>query len=412
MAGMTDRQIGALKPIEGKQYTRSGLGMRGLSIVVSYGGSKVFYYRYTTHEGKQGRLKLGRYHSGFGLSEARKAARAASVQVDNGKDPARERIEKREAAKRMPIKTMTDLWDDYRKKKGLAKRSAEFELTIWRTHIKPHFGKMDVQRFSRISILDFLDVVRVEKSPSLANRIQFLITRLAAHAMQARVIDVNPAHDLGKKPEEKARDRKLTEAELESFWIALNTPADLNRAKVSLLMAQALKLAALTLCRRKEIIGSEWIELNRAAMTLTLPAKRVKNGKEHIVPISEAALSVIDKANEYAYKQSPFIFPSPRTDAALTQDAMTKACRRLAAHLEIAHFTPHDLRRTGASYLTSERFKVSRFVVSRVLNHLSDKGGGSASLKHYDVNSYLTEKREALDAWGTYLSSMTMPKDL
>jgi integrase len=72
----------------------------------------------------------------------------------------------------------------------------------------------------------------------------------------------------------------------------------------------------------------------------------------------------------------------------------------LCAALGIAPASPHDLRRTGSTALTSERIGVSPFIRSLVLAHRSDTGGGAAvSMTHYDVNTYIAEKRRALAAW-------------
>jgi integrase len=76
----------------------------------------------------------------------------------------------------------------------------------------------------------------------------------------------------------------------------------------------------------------------------------------------------------------------------------------LTAALDIPDATPHDLRRTGSSTLTSERIGASPFIRSKVLGHTSDAGGGSAvSSAHYDVNTYAGEKRRALEAWEALL---------
>jgi hypothetical protein len=73
----------------------------------------------------------------------------------------------------------------------------------------------------------------------------------------------------------------------------------------------------------------------------------------------------------------------------------------LSKALNIPLAGPHDLRRTGTTVMSSERLKdVSPFIVSQVLNHITDAGGGSATTrKHYNVHDYAGEKRAALIAW-------------
>jgi hypothetical protein len=73
-----------------------------------------------------------------------------------------------------------------------------------------------------------------------------------------------------------------------------------------------------------------------------------------------------------------------------------------ALKLQIAG--PHDLRRTGASLLASERVGTAPFVISQVLNHFTDAGGGSATTRrHYNQHLYIAEKRRALEAWEALL---------
>lgn len=412
---LTDKEIRALKPKPNKQYTVSGLGERGLSVVVSYGGAKVFYYRYTTHEGKQSRIKLGSYPA-LSLSNATKRAREFRVNVDKGDDPARDKQKQRLEVRQQQIKTVNDLWNDYRRRVGDNKRSADFELSIWRTHLEKVFSSLDVRDFSRSAIMHFLDEIRLSKSPALANRTQALLTRLAKHGMDRRIFDMNPAHDLGKKPKENSRKRTLSKTELQDFWDYLHDYKLLNKATVSPLVAQALKLITLTLCRRAEVAGAKWNEIDKAAHTWTIPAERVKNNRDHVIPLSAQSLEVLKLAKEYASKDSEYIFPSPRTNLGVRPDALTKACRRICEALERAakaqgvgfeHYRPHDLRRTGATILTSEVLGASRFIVSQVLNHAKDTGGVAAIFGTYDRNDYLKEKRLTLNAWGGYVGSGT-----
>lgn len=82
---------------------------------------------------------------------------------------------------------------------------------------------------------------------------------------------------------------------------------------------------------------------------------------------------------------------------------MTFGFDRVATHLKIEDATLHDLRRTGATNMTGERIGCPRFIVSRVLNQISDRGGAAAVTSVYDRNEYLPEKRKALNAWASLL---------
>ena len=95
-----------------------------------------------------------------------------------------------------------------------------------------------------------------------------------------------------------------------------------------------------------------------------------------------------------------WVFPSPRTNGGITSRSVDQALQRNLATLEVAHFTPHDLRRTASSKMTGD-LGISRLTVSKILNHV-ERGVTAV----YDRHSYDKEKRQALDAWGRRLEEI------
>ena len=95
---------------------------------------------------------------------------------------------------------------------------------------------------------------------------------------------------------------------------------------------------------------------------------------------------------------------SPRdSKKAVTKNSLNQSFVRLASAKKLKDVRLHDLRRTASTHLTSERIGIPRFIVSRVLNQISDTGGAAAVTGVYDRNQYLSEKRRALDAWANLL---------
>jgi integrase len=215
----------------------------------------------------------------------------------------------------------------------------------------------------------------------------------------------NPAKGLQSTFEETSRSRVLADEELRAIWNALDKPPF---SPLTEPMALCLKLAALTLQRGKEVSGIDLTELDLNQRLWVIPGARTKNHRDHVVPLSPEALRVIvraiallpDDANGKRPRTGP-LFPSPRDPAEpITRHALTRAMTRLCAKLEINDAGPHDLRRTGATNITGERIGMPRFVVSAVLNHVSETGGVT---RIYDRNEYLPEKRRALEAWAKLL---------
>ena len=408
---MNTQQIHALKPKEGKQYSVSGFGVNGLSLTVSYGGAKVFYFRYRNDKGKQQRLKIGAFPA-ISLARAKSIALSNAADVSEGKDPLTQKKQDKLREKQRPIKTVEDLWLHYLETTGFRKKSIDNEKWLWKKYLHPYFGSLDVEQYDRRAMVPFLTDLRVNKSPHMANRCQSLITRLATHGIEQMVFDTNPAHHLGRKPKEKPRDRVLNEAELRQFWRTLHNPDVLQKIKMSISMAQAIKLTTLTLCRRAEIIESKWSEIDLSKQEFILPGERVKNGRTHVVPLSKQAIETLELAKANAMKKdSSYIFPSQRGDTHFLPSALTRACARLCNHLQFEKFRTHDLRRTGVTTLAGSPFKVSRHILTNIINHKSDMAGASAMFRAYDHNDYADEKREALDVWGAYLNSLLEEKN-
>ncbi len=86
-----------------------------------------------------------------------------------------------------------------------------------------------------------------------------------------------------------------------------------------------------------------------------------------------------------------YAFPAQRGSKRLHLDrgSVSAALKELTGRLEIEDAKPHDFRRTGATFLTSERIGIPRFIVSRVLNQVSDRGGAAPVTAIYDCHEYL-----------------------
>jgi integrase len=161
------------------------------------------------------------------------------------------------------------------------------------------------------------------------------------------------------------------------------------------------KLLLLTGQRRKEVAQMTEVEIEGALWRL--PASRVKNGRAHVVPLTDAVLAVL--AATPRFKSRPgYIFTTTGTS---TVSGFDKGRKHLAAMmLQIADkergelvtiegWTFHDLRRTTATGMA--RIGIPVRVAEAVLNHVSGTGGGIVSV--YQRHNFADEKQAALEAW-------------
>lgn len=149
-------------------------------------------------------------------------------------------------------------------------------------------------------------------------------------------------------------------------------------------------------------------ELDLKAKTWTIRAERMKGNRPHLVPLPDEAVTLIKRAIEVTNRgrnsQSDFVFRTTWEDERpIEPNSLSRAMLRVTKALGIKNATVHDLRRTMSSTMTSERLKISPFIRSEIIAHATTGGGAAVSSIHYDVNDYITEKRDALERWARLL---------
>ena len=188
--------------------------------------------------------------------------------------------------------------------------------------------------------------------------------------------------DTNKQKENGPRDRVLSDAEAAAVWLAA---PDNDYGRI-------VRLLLLTGCRRDEIGGLRWSEVDLEARTLTLPPERTKNRQTHVVPLSEPALAIFGSVNRRANRDPIFGLG----DGGFSGWSKSKASLDAVVKLK-EEWTLHDLRRTDRTGLG--KLGVQPHVAEAVLNHLPPK-----LIRTYDRNTYAAEKKAALDLWATHLS--------
>jgi integrase len=205
----------------------------------------------------------------------------------------------------------------------------------------------------------------------------------------------NPCENLGRKAP-KARERKLTDDELQVFWKACD--------QLGQPFGPLFQLLLLTGQRRDEVARMTRDELSKDSETWSLPGSRTKNRREHAVPMSPAARELIRGMRRIAACE--YIFS---TNGRTPVSGFSKAKRQLDAEMAdladgatIPAWRLHDLRRTCASGMAE--LGVPLQVTEKVLNHVSGSLGGIVSV--YQVHDYLKERRDALERWAEHVQKI------
>jgi integrase len=201
------------------------------------------------------------------------------------------------------------------------------------------------------------------------------------------------------RPKLGVRERALSDAEIPIAWSVAET--------VGYPFGPFVRLLLLTGCRRGEIAGLQWPEINFDQNTITVPADRYKTERTLVVPLSPPTKQLIDNLPRHA--EGPFVFST--TGGRRPISGYSKMKRRFDAALserceaegrEPFDFDLHDLRRTVRTNLSALR--VPPHVAEAVLGHVV-----TGVQKHYDKWTYVDEKREALESWARKLQSLIVP---
>lgn len=401
----TEKFIQSLKPAIQRYDAREQRG-DGFAIRVFPSGEKSWVYIYT-FEGRKRRMTLGGYPN-LSLADARKKHREALRTLEKGIDPGFEKQQKKIQA--CLSVTMSDLIKEYIEKWAEPrKRSWKADEHCLNKDVKPIWGKRKAKDITRRDVILLLDKIKERGAPIAANRTLACIRRMFNFAMERDIIPVSPCMAVKAVAKENRRDRVLSIEEIKIVWTALSGNGKLENGRSAIQMSLssrlALKFQLVTAQRKGEVISAEWSEIDLTAGWWTIPAEKAKNGHIHRVSLSALALELLQEIKNL-HHDSRWLFPSEKNDRHLTGAAIDHAIRRSSfMHKEngmvkaLNHFTPHDLRRTGATYMTS--MGISRLVVSKILNHVE-----SGVTAIYDRHGYDAEKKHAMETWGNKLEEI------
>jgi integrase len=345
---------GRLKPLDVQRETRPGkyADGDGLYLIVTGPTSKHWSYRYSK-DGKARWHGLGSFKD-VSLADARLARDAARLRVKGdrsapGVDIVQEKRLAREEAKAVKIKatlpTFEECAETYIREHWTT--WSEKHRNQWPSSLKryayPTIGKLTIVEIKPSHVYELLRPIWVEKRET-ANRVRGRIETIIAKNVDVDDKDFrNPAEltkqlreKLPKRPKRVVRHHPaLPYADAPQFMTALSGAAGTAAAM--------LRFLIFTACRTNEVVGALWSEIDRPTSAWRIPAERMKMDQDHVVPLSEPALAVLDQMRDGS--QGELIFPNP-DDGAFSENAMLAVLDRLG----YGHVTVHGFRATFATW--------------------------------------------------------------
>lgn len=399
---LTDRQIQLAKRGEADLFLSDG---KGLYLRVRESGSKSWLYRYKNQHNKTQWFDLGLYPA-VSLNDARLQAAGLKIKRISGIDPAEEKrdatkliaAEKATLQARMTVSELFEIWS----KRELAERKdkgAEIRRSFEKD-VLPKLGSVPAEDATRSMVVAVLDNVVERGARIVARNLLGDIRQMFGFAIVRGIVEHDPTSrlkrdDFGKKVE---RDRILIETEIKVL------PDKLKAARMAESSTAAIWIMLSTCCRVGEISQAEWKDVDLVDRTWRIPPENAKNAKAHTVYLSPFAARQFETLKALAGENS-WVLPARWTDQHVCVKSLAKQigdrqrgdkaplkCRSLNIHaLELpgGKWTPHDLRRTGATMMGV--LGVRPDVIEKCLNHVEQ----NKIVRIYQRQKLETEQAEA-----------------
>jgi integrase len=364
-------------------------------------GGKSWIYRYKIAGGG------GRRDMGLGsvdlvsLAEARDKALAARRLMLDGFDPldskrAAKAAKQLEAARALSFKAAAGKCIAAHKAGWKSVKHAGQWTATLETYVYPIFGDLPVGAIDTALVTRAIEPLWSTK-PETAGRVRGRIEAVLdwARARGYRSGE-NPARWRGHLDQllpKRAKVRRvehhaaLPYAEIGAFMAKLRAAEGIS--------ARALEFAILTAGRTGEVIGARWDEVNLDEKLWTIPADRMKAGKEHRVPLSAPAVALLRQLAEAS--TGDFVFPGGRRGKALSNMAMLQTLRRMGR----GDLTAHGFRSTfrdWAAELTNFPAELAEMALAHAV---TDKVEAA-----YRRGDMFEKRRRLMDAWGSFLATV------
>lgn len=344
---------------------------KGLILRVTPAGVKTWAVLYS-HGKRKKRLTLGEFPA-IKLAKARELTLQALADIAQGDDPQGRKIaERRGRVDALSFNRLADIWlENHARVKLKPTAVVEYERMI-DADLRPCLGEMAAGLITKQNvILKVRDKIAGRGARVHADHVVGMVSRIYSWAIDEEYVEINPAS-----------------------------------------LRLIFRLALLTGQRRSEVAGMQKCEIRQDDRLWILPGDRMENGqtihgrtknrRDHIVPLTDAAMDVVSKAISLS-GESEFVFPSPVRDGRVGHihgEAVSMAMRRNRKKaFGVPDMRTHDLRRTLRTFLGEQG--VPDEVADRVLNHARPGVGN----QHYNHAKMLPQVRGALELWALYVET-------
>jgi integrase len=375
-----------------KSAGRHGDG-QGLYLVVDPSGARrwVFIYRWKQSgqkgPGRHREMGLGPV-SGVSLQRAREKAADARALLADGKDP----IAQKRSLQAVP--TFGELADELIAAKSSALRSDK-SVARWKRALGSHAESLRSSRVDAVSTNDVLNALKpiwTTKSETASMTRGYIEAVLDAAKARGYRAGENPARWRGHLDHLLPRPQKLARGHHKAMaFVDVSAFIAKLRAREAT-AADALEFLILTAARSGEVLNACWDEIDLASKIWTIPAERMKAANEHRVPLSAAAIKILEKMAKLRVAGSEVVFPGQQRGQPMSNMALNMLLRRLGVDV-----TSHGFRSSFRDW-AGETTQYPRELAEVALAHTV----GDETERAYRRGDALERRRPLMDDWATF----------
>ena len=364
----------------------------GLFLLVKTSGKKLWRFRYQ-RPGSSNRtnLSLGSYPA-LTLAAARQIRDQHLTTLAQGMDPQQQQeqaSEQHQIELDSIFSTVATNWFQIKSRSV----TEDYAKDIWRSLDKdvfPTIGAIPVQEIKARTIVEALEPIKARGALETVRRLVQRVNEIMIYAVNTGLIDANPASGVGmafEKPK-KQNMPTLRPEELPKLMRSI------TRSNLSLPTRCLIEWQLLTLVRPSEASSTKWEEIDLEKKLWTIPANRMKAKREHIVPISQQMIEILEIMKPISNHRE-HVFPSRiKPNNPMNSQTANAAIKRIGFE---GTLVAHGLRSIASTCLNEAGFDAD--VIEAALAHKDSNQVRSA----YNRSTYLEQRIELMNWWGKYV---------
>lgn len=386
---LTNTEVSQAKPKD-KEYNLSDGG--GLALRVKPNGTKTWLFNYYhPYTNKRSNISFGTFPI-VSLKQARDSRDNSRVLLSQDIDPKSHRENLKRQLQHEHSNTLEKITREWFsvKEVSLTPAYAEDVLRSLVKHIFPLLGKTPITQVNAVDVIKVLKPLSAAGSLETVKRLCQRLNEVMTFAVNTGVVKSNPLAGISKAFEAPVKTNMPTirPADLPILMKALNT------ASIKIVTRCLIEWQLHTMVRPGEAAGTRWEEIDLNNKLWVIPAKRMKKKREHIVPLTDQAIQLLELIQPIS-EHREFVFPGDRNPKRHANESTANlALKRMGFHKKLV---AHGLRSLASTTLNEQGHDAD--LIESALAH-TDKNAVRGA---YNRSDYLNRRRVLMCWWSEHI---------